>query len=87
MASPIEQLREEQAGRACGADDCDRVRTATAAVRRRLLREVLQTVRATLDDPVALRHLFAGGSSPVVTRQIRDAAARAPIAATAPSPA
>ena len=41
----------------------------------------------TLDQLVAPGHFLVGGSSPVATRQTRDAARRAATVATAPNPA
>ena len=58
-----------------------------AAARGGLLGEVVEAFGAAFEELVRFRHRFVGGSSPVVTRQIRDAAARAPIEATAPRPA
>ena len=47
--------------------------------------ERLELVRARFDCLVAGRHRFAGGFSPVATRQMPDAARLAAIVATAPS--
>ena len=52
-----------------------------------LARKVAQAFRAALDDAIALGHFFAGGASPVATRQIFDATRRAPMVAAAPRPA
>src|SRR4051812_12640472 len=52
-----------------------------------LVGELVELVRALIHDLVRLRHFFVGGSSPVATRQIWEAARRAAIVATAARPA
>jgi hypothetical protein len=50
------------------------------------VRELLETRGRAIDDLVGFRHFcLTGGSSPVATRQIREAALRAATAETAPS--
>jgi hypothetical protein len=48
--------------------------------------ELLQTIGPLLEDRVA-GHFFTGGSSPVATRQMREAAVRATMVASAARPA
>src|SRR5215207_9847100 len=56
-----------------------------AALRCGALGQLLELVGAPIDDLISLRrHFFAGGSSPVAMRQIRDAARRDAIVAAAP---
>jgi len=49
--------------------------------------QLLQAVRAALDEQVAFRHFLTGGVSPVATRQILEAARLAAIVAPAERPA
>jgi hypothetical protein len=48
--------------------------------------QLLEPVRALFENRIT-RHFFTGGSSPVATRQIRDASIRAAIVAPAAIPA
>jgi hypothetical protein len=57
------------------------------ATARNTARQVLELLRPALHRCVAAGHFFAGGCSPVATRQTREATKRAPIVATAPRPA
>ncbi|HEY8844132.1 MAG TPA: hypothetical protein VIM23_09535 [Gaiellaceae bacterium] len=57
------------------------------AAGRGLVGELLQTLGAPLDCVIGLGHFFAGGASPVATRQIFEAALRAAIVAPAARPA
>jgi hypothetical protein len=50
-------------------------------------REALELMRSAFHRCIAAGHFFAGGCSPVATRQTREATARAPIVARAPRPA
>src|SRR5262245_8743324 len=58
-----------------------------AAFGRCLIRHLLQAVRRLVDELVALAHFLTGGSSPVATRQIPEAAFLAAIVAAAASDA
>jgi hypothetical protein len=53
----------------------------------RAVGQTLELVRSALHKSIAPGHFFAGGCSPVATRQMRDATVRAPIVAAAPRPA
>jgi hypothetical protein len=55
-----------------------------AARGRRAMGKNLKAIGASLDDCVCPCHFFAGGASPVATRQIFDATRRAAIVAAAP---
>jgi hypothetical protein len=54
-----------------------------AAFARKLIRELLELVRRALDFLIGC-HFLVGGSSPVRVRQIREAARRETIVASAP---
>ena len=57
------------------------------ALRGGLVGQPLEPVRGVVDKLIALRHFFTGGSSPVATRQILDAAFLAASVAAAASEA
>jgi hypothetical protein len=64
---------------------CQLPREASAP--RGTLGQTAKAVRRAIDERVAFQNFLAGGSSPVATRQIPEAARRAAIVAAAPKPA
>jgi len=50
-------------------------------------RKASETFGAAIDERIALHYFLVGGSSPVATRQMPEAARRATIVAAAPRPA
>src|SRR3954464_2554073 len=68
---------------------CQRLRqlASDAAATCGTLRQVAKAVGRAIDERVASQNFLAGGSSPVATRQMPEAARRAAIVAAAPRPA